>query len=110
VVQLREAEEEVGLPMYSPHLHTLCLLQPFVSLKRLWVTPVVVFLSDPSVLDQLKPSPAEVERIFTHPLLAFLDVNVARHEPLVALGSEDWPYEVELYVSIHDIPSKCTSN
>jgi coenzyme A diphosphatase NUDT7 len=50
------------------------------------------------MLDRLKPSPDEVDHIFTHPLAAFLDPNLARGESLVDIGSEDWPYEVELHV------------
>jgi hypothetical protein len=107
-LQYREAHEEVGLPLDSPHIFTLCCLRPFVSLYRLWVTPVVAFLSAPSLLKDLKPSPDEVDHIFTHPLEAFLDVNHAKGEPLVDIGSEDWPYNVELYVRSQPIPSDFT--
>jgi coenzyme A diphosphatase NUDT7 len=58
----------------------------------------VAFLDDPSILDELRPSPDEVDHIFTHPLEAFLDPTRARGELLADSGSEDWPYDVELYV------------
>lgn len=93
----REAYEEVGLPLNCPDIHTVALLEPFVSLHRLIVTPVVAVLIRPSVLDHLKAAQTEVARIFTHPLEAILDPVIARSEPLVALGSEDWPYDTELY-------------
>jgi coenzyme A diphosphatase NUDT7 len=97
-MQLREAHEEVALPLSSPHVHPLCLLRPFLSLNKLWVTPVVSLLSNTTVLDSLVASPDEVERIFTHPLNALLDPSLARDEPLVEIGSEDWPYDDELHV------------
>jgi hypothetical protein len=65
------------------------------------VTPVIAFLDDVAVLDGLRAAPGEVARIFDHPLEALLDPELVREEetPLVPLGSEDWPYEVELHVS-----------
>jgi hypothetical protein len=65
----------------------------------LFVTPVIVFLTDPTVLDNLKASEAEVDHIFDHPLEAFLDPSLASGESLVALGSENWPYETEYHAS-----------
>ena len=97
--QFREAYEEVGLPLNCPDIHTITLLEPFISLHRLIVTPVVAVLTRPSVLDGLKAAQTEVACIFTHPLKAILDPDLARNEPLVALGSGDWPYDKELYVS-----------
>ena len=99
-LQFREANEEVGLPLRSPHVHTLCTLEPFVSQYRVMVTPVIAFLDDVGVLDGLRAAPGEVARIFDHPLEALLDPELVREEetPLVPLGSEDWPYEAELQV------------
>ncbi|KAJ8453812.1 hypothetical protein ONZ45_g19559 [Pleurotus djamor] len=94
---LREAHEEVGLPLDSPQIHVLCSLEPFISLHKLVVTPVVAFLSDPSLLDNLKPSEQEVAHIFTHPLEALLDPSLAHSEPLVEKGHEHWPYETEFH-------------
>ena len=97
--QFREANEEVALPLHSPHVHTLCTLEPFVSQYKVVVTPVVALLDDVSILDGLRASPGEVAHIFDHPLEALLDPELARSEKLVPVGSEDWPYEEELYVS-----------
>jgi len=89
----REAYEEVALPLDCPHIHTICTLEPFISKYKLLVTPVIALLTDLSVLDNLQASEAEVDRIFDHPLEAFLDPTLANKKPLVAIGSEDWPYE-----------------
>jgi peroxisomal coenzyme A diphosphatase NUDT7 len=102
--QFREAYEEVGLPLNCPDIHTVALLEPFISLHRLIVTPVVAVLTRPPVLDNLQAAQAEVACIFTHPLEAILDPALAQSEPLVALGSEDWPYDTELYVCSDYIP------
>ena len=80
----------------------LCTLEPFVSTNRVLVTPVIAFLDDISVLEELRAAPGEVARIFDHPLEAFLDPELLRdsEEKLVPLGSEEiWPYETELHVS-----------
>jgi peroxisomal coenzyme A diphosphatase NUDT7 len=61
---------------------------------------VVALLDDPSLLEHLKPSPDEVDHIFTHPLEAFLDPTATKRETLVDIGSEDWPYEAEFYVCL----------
>ena len=101
-MQFREANEEVAFPLGSPHVHTLCTLEPFVSPNRVLVTPVIAFLDDVSVLEELRAAPGEVARIFDHPLEALLDPELLRdleEEKLVPLGSEDWPYETELHVS-----------
>jgi hypothetical protein len=95
----------VAFPLRSPHVHTLCTLEPFVSQHRVLVTPVIAFLDDVSVLDELRAAPGEVARIFDHSLEALLDPEllvVAREgseETLAPLGSDDWPYETELHVS-----------
>jgi len=100
----REANEEVALPLCSPHLHTLCTLDPLVSQHGVFVTPVVAYLEDVSVLEELRAAPREVERIFDHLLEAVLDPELARdQEGLVPHGSEDWSYEPELYYAV-DVP------
>ena len=62
------------------------------------MTPVVAYLDDVSVLEELRAAPGEVSRIFDHPLEALLDPGLACEEALVPLGSDDWPYEVEFHV------------
>ena len=96
--QFREANEEVAFPLRSPHVHTLCTLDPFISKYELVVTPVVALLDDVSVLEGLRAAPGEVAHIFDHPLEALLDPELARSEALVPLGSGDWPYEAEFHV------------
>jgi hypothetical protein len=103
ITQYREAYEEVALPLDCPHIHTICTLEPFISKYKLLVTPVIALLTDLSVLDNLQASEAEVDRIFDHPLEAFLDPTLANKKPLVAIGSEDWPYEAGYHVSIHTL-------
>ncbi|KII89627.1 hypothetical protein PLICRDRAFT_174482 [Plicaturopsis crispa FD-325 SS-3] len=102
----REANEEVGLPLNSPHVHTLCLLEPFLSKSLLLVTPVVAILTDVSVLDTLVASPSEVDLIFDHPLEALLDPSLAANEPLVSKRSSDWPFDEDLYnVNDRELPA-----
>ncbi|KAH0584908.1 hypothetical protein H2248_008185 [Termitomyces sp. 'cryptogamus'] len=93
----REAHEEVGLPLSSPDIHTVAVLEPAISLYKIIVTPVVAILTRPSLLNELKAEESEVFCIFTHPLRAVLDPTIAKSEPLVDIGTEDWPYEVELH-------------
>jgi hypothetical protein len=100
IFQFREAHEEVGLPLNCPDIQTLCLLEPFISLHKLVVTPVVAFLSRPDILRHLKASEGEVAHIFSHPLEAMLDPSIVKHESLVEKGSEDWIYETELHVRL----------
>ncbi|KZV59603.1 hypothetical protein PENSPDRAFT_760386 [Peniophora sp. CONT] len=102
---LREAYEEIGLPLNSPHVHVLCTLRPFVSASRLIVGPVVAFLSAPSyVLPHLKASETEVYQIFSHPFEALLDPELARGEELAEKGGEHWAYEEDLH-NFRDIPT-----
>ncbi|KAI5892245.1 uncharacterized protein SCHCODRAFT_02732654 [Schizophyllum commune H4-8] len=89
---LREAHEEVKLPLSSPHVHPICLLDPFVSAHHLIVTPVIALLSDVSLLDTLEANADEVAHIFTHPLHPILDPSEAQSLSLVPKGSEDWPW------------------
>ncbi|KAG6832643.1 hypothetical protein H0H87_001016 [Tephrocybe sp. NHM501043] len=93
----REAYEEVGLPLNSPDIHTVAVLEPSISLYKIVVIPVVAILTRPSLLFELKAEASEVACIFTHPLRAVLDPSIAKTENLVDIGSEDWPYEVQLY-------------
>lgn len=68
-VQLREANEEISLPLTTPLLH-LTNLAPYTSRTLLIVVPCVYLLLLPPheastwLKDQLKPSPDEVEAIF----------------------------------------------
>ncbi|KAH8831406.1 NUDIX hydrolase domain-like protein [Flagelloscypha sp. PMI_526] len=94
---LREAHEEVSLPLAHSAIHPIGLMQPFISAFGLIVAPVVAFLSDPSVLDLLQAYTAEVSDIFTHPLEAVLDPSLMTSQELVAKGSEHWHYPEELH-------------
>lgn len=60
--------------------------------------PVVMFTSDSGLVDELSPCADEVDLIFTHPLEAILDPELARSENLSEKGSEYWKYEDDLYV------------
>jgi len=93
----REAHEEVGLPRNSHHVHTLCLLRPFLSLHGLVVTPIVAFSTDLGPLENLTPCEGEVDAIFQHPLEALLDPKLSSTLPLVPKGSENWPYEDDFH-------------
>jgi coenzyme A diphosphatase NUDT7 len=65
------------------------------------VTPVVAVLTDPSLLDELKPQESEVDYIFHHPLEAILEpdiIAVLEPENLSAKGRVDWPYETDWHV------------
>ena len=84
--------------MTSPHLRTVITLPPFVSQKKLIVTPTIALLTDPSVLDTLVPSQAEVDLIFNHPVEAFLDPTIVSGEDLAPIGSERWRWKSELHV------------
>ncbi|KIM39037.1 hypothetical protein M413DRAFT_75217 [Hebeloma cylindrosporum] len=104
----REAHEEVSLPLFLPHIHTLGILEPH-PFRHLIVVPVVALLTDNSILRQLKNREKEVEHIFSHPLEAILDPQLAGSicgeysnahgkdvkigERLVEHGSEHWPHE-----------------
>ncbi|KAF9526367.1 NUDIX hydrolase domain-like protein [Crepidotus variabilis] len=99
---LREANEEVSLPVGSPYVHIIGELEPFISLHKLLVTPVIAYLSSPrSVLSSLVASECEVSQIFSHPLEAILNPKLVTEqlvdEQLVEMGSENWIYETELH-------------
>lgn len=79
-------------------MHTLGTLHPFISLHKILVTPVLALLNKPEFIRLLSPSPQEVSCIFSHPLEAILDPAIAKHGPLTEIGSENWPYESEVYV------------
>lgn len=84
--------------MDSPAIYTLGCLEPFISLHRLFVTPVIAFLAHPAILKFLKASEGEVSHVFSHPLEAILDPTLVNRETLVAIGSDDWPYQSDVYV------------
>ncbi|KAH9846233.1 NUDIX hydrolase domain-like protein [Lenzites betulinus] len=93
----REAHEETGFPRHYPHAYTVCTLRPYISSAKLFVTPVVALLTEPSILETLVPCPGEVDRIFSHPLPAVLDPHLASKENLAEKGSPDWIYEEDYY-------------
>ena len=97
-VQYREAFEEIALDTKCPHLRTVATLPPFISAKKLVVTPTIALLLDPSVLNTLIPGQGEVDLIFDHPVKAFLDPTVVAGEKLAPKGSEQWRWESELHV------------
>jgi coenzyme A diphosphatase NUDT7 len=105
--KIREAHEEVGLPVSSRSIHILGLLSPFLSLYKLAVTPVVAFLTDLSILDSLKPNPDEVDEIFDHPLEAILSpelmatIGTTESRPLSEHGGPKWPYIPEFHVTAY---------
>lgn len=59
----------------------------------------MALLTDLSVLESLQPSLSEVDRIFDHPLEAFLEPSLSAPEQLVELSSEQWPSDADYYVS-----------
>lgn len=78
--QLREANEEIGLPLSDPHSHYLHLttLPPLISRFGLVVFPVIHLVVSPpnpsrTLFLRLVPNPSEVDAIFTWPLDAFVD-------------------------------------
>ena len=93
--------------MDSPAIYTLGCLEPFISLHRLIVTPVIAFLAQPAILKSLKASEGEVSHIFSHPLEAILDPALVNRETLVPIGSDDWPYQSDVYVWFFFWPSFC---
>nr|XP_019008376.1 uncharacterized protein I206_06935 [Kwoniella pini CBS 10737]OCF47157.1 hypothetical protein I206_06935 [Kwoniella pini CBS 10737] len=107
----REAFEEVGLPLDHPSIHYLTTLEQVMTIlplnshmkNHIVVTPVVCFISDPSLLDDLRPNPDEVDAIFTHPLKGCLTgkLDAKDSAELVDIGGEWWPHE-EKYHSTND--------
>jgi len=94
----REAFEEIALDIKSPHhLRTVVTLPPFISAKKLIVTPTVALLTELSVFDALVPFEDEVDLIFDHPVKAFLDPNIVARENLAPMGSDQWVWESELH-------------
>jgi hypothetical protein len=65
---------------------------------------IVCFVSDPSIVETLKPHPAEVDAIFTHPLRGCLDGRVGGEDAvgLSERGGQWWPHEEEYHVSLMD--------
>ncbi|KAL7417301.1 NUDIX hydrolase domain-like protein [Mrakia frigida] len=66
----REAWEEIGLPPDPDVVRHLCTLDPFLSRDNLLVTPVVVFITDNSIIPKLNTQ--EVTSLFSLPLANFL--------------------------------------
>lgn len=61
----------------------------------------MVFISDPDIVEQCRPSPDEVDYIFSHPLRALLDgrPEAADADALAERDGEWWPHPEEFYVS-----------
>ncbi|KAJ3886196.1 hypothetical protein GG344DRAFT_57910, partial [Lentinula edodes] len=102
---------------HIPNIHILCTLSPHISQWGIIVVPVVAYLSGPVSSSASSPpshtyiltptltlqaNPTEVDRIFTHPLESILDPfspqSTHSSRNLAEKGSEDWPYDEELYV------------
>ncbi|WVW78330.1 hypothetical protein I302_100284 [Kwoniella bestiolae CBS 10118] len=103
----REAFEEIGLPLDHPSIHHLTILEPVMTIlplnshmkNHIVVTPVVCFISSPSILPNLIPNADEVDAIFTHPLKGCLTglLDDRDLEGLVDIGGEWWPHEEEFH-------------
>lgn len=98
-LQMREANEEVGLPLNDARIYPLTTFLPFLSKYGLIVHSHVVFVSDYSIIDDLRASEDEVDRIWEVPLDMFLRGEGLAEEGLSEKGSEDWLYEDERYNS-----------
>ncbi len=61
---------------------------------------VVCFLSDPTIIDDLIPSPDEVDLIFDHPLKGCLEGELHGKDvdDLVEKGGEWWPHTEDFHV------------
>jgi hypothetical protein len=57
-----EAFEEVGLPINTETVRYLCSLRPFLTRTNLIVTPVVVYILDPSIEPDLNPDEVRATR------------------------------------------------
>jgi hypothetical protein len=62
---------------------------------------VVCLISDPTLVDHLRPNPDEVDHVFSHPLEAVLrgQPDASSVDTLAKSGGEWWPHEEEFYVS-----------
>lgn len=98
-LQMREANEEVGLPLNDARIYPLTTFLPFLSKYGLIVHSHVVFVSDYSIIEGLRASEDEVDRIWEVPLDMFLRGEGLAEEGLSEKGSEDWLYEDERYNS-----------
>jgi 8-oxo-dGTP pyrophosphatase MutT (NUDIX family) len=79
---LREAEEEIGLK--PEHVHLLGRLNETLTITRYRVTPVVGVMPWPY---NLQPEPAEVERVFTIPLLWLSKRENWEEQPVTPTGA-----------------------
>jgi coenzyme A diphosphatase NUDT7 len=107
VIQLREAFEEVSLPIEEDNLFHLATLNPYVSGNYLLVFPCI-YLWTRSTAPTLTPNPSEVEAIFSVRLRSLL----MRPQPTpptqaqIAHSYEDisWilgtPYRLHMFESI----------
>jgi coenzyme A diphosphatase NUDT7 len=97
--QLREANEEVGLPLDDARIYPLTTFLPFLSKYGLIVHAHVVFVADHAVIKALRPSEDEVDRIWEVPLAMFLagESPALTEEGLSEKGSEDWLYSEDRY-------------
>ncbi|WWC86791.1 uncharacterized protein L201_001670 [Kwoniella dendrophila CBS 6074] len=103
----REAFEEVGLSLDHLSIHHITILEPVMTIlplnshikNHIVVTPVVCFISSPSILSNLTPSPDEVDAIFTHPLKGCITgiLDDKDLKGLVDIGGEWWPHEEEFH-------------
>jgi 8-oxo-dGTP pyrophosphatase MutT (NUDIX family) len=78
---LREAEEEIGLK--SGDVHLLGRLNEVLTITRYRVTPVVGVMPWPY---EVRPEPAEVERVFTIPLVWLADPDHWSEQPVTPDG------------------------
>lgn len=62
---------------------------------------VVCYLSDSSLIGDLRPNPDEVDAIFSHPLKGCLDGHVSGDDAvgLSDKGGQWWPHEEDFHVS-----------
>lgn len=95
--QIREAQEEIGLPLNAPLL-PLTTLPAFLSYTLLLVIPCIVLLAAPAstIFPQLVANPAEVDAIFHARLSSFLGVDETYTH-----SAEDTPWIAETPFRLH---------
>ncbi|KAF8512128.1 hypothetical protein JB92DRAFT_340107 [Gautieria morchelliformis] len=67
---------KIGLPLDKTKVPLLCILEPFLAGNHIIVTPVVVLILDQTLRPILNAF--EVQSLFSHPLLAFLETSPSR--------------------------------